>query len=204
MSTNIDFYFDFMSPFAYLARHRLVQVAGEYSCDITYKPVDLPRLKLAVGNTGPSNREMPIKLKYLVRDLNRWADMYGVKLGFIGNVNSEKLNKGVFFAEQHGKATEYVKVAYDLTWGESGAPDDEALLRKAASEVGLDEGAFLAYLDSAEANEAFEASNAQAIELGVFGVPTMVIDDEMWWGNDRLFMVESYLTEKHAPNRATG
>ena len=203
MSTNIDFYFDFMSPFAYLASHRLAHSAGEYSCDITYKPIDLARAKKAVGNTGPSNREMPVKLKYLVDDLKRWAEMYRIPLGFIGNVNSGQLNKGTFYAQEKGKATEYVREAYRLTWGESGAPDDVELLRKLALSLDWDPSEFLAYLDSNEADKAYEATIEEAIERGVFGVPTMVIDDQMWWGNDRLFMVETYLTERHAPTRAS-
>lgn len=203
MNTSIDFYFDFMSPFAYLARHRLAQCAGEYSCKINYRPVHLQRLKLAVGNDGPSNREMPIKLKYLVEDLKRWAAIYDVPFGFIGNVNTEKLNKGVFFAEQKGKAADYVKEAYRLTWGESGTPDDEGLLRGLAEILGWDGDEFMIFLDSAQANNAYEATNEEAIAKGVFGVPTMVIDDQMWWGNDRLFMVETYLRERFAPARAS-
>ena len=132
MHTNIDFYFDFMSPFAYLARHRLAATAAEYACEITYKPIDLVKAKLAVGNTGPSNREMPVKLKYLVKDLKRWADLYGLPFGFIGNVNTAQLNKGVFYAQKQGRVDDYVDQAYRLTWGESGAPDDVELLRKLA------------------------------------------------------------------------
>jgi len=203
MSTNIDFYFDFMSPFAYLARHRLAACAAEYACEITYKPIDLAKAKLAVGNTGPSNREMPIKLKYLVKDLKRWAGLYGLPFGFIGNVNTAKLNKGVFYAQQKGRVDDYVDQAYRLTWGESGAPDDVELLRKLALSLDFDPSDFLAYVDSDDADNAYQATIDEAISKGVFGVPTMTIDDEMWWGNDRLFMLEAYLAERFSSSKAT-
>jgi len=202
MSTNIDFYFDFMSPFAYLARHRLAACAAEYACEITYKPIDLAKAKLAVGNTGPSNREMPIKLKYLVKDLKRWADLYNLPFGFIGNVNTAKLNKGVFYAHENGRVDDYVSQAYHLTWGESGAPDDVELLRKLALSLDWDPSDFLAYLDSDDAENAYQASIDDAISKGVFGVPTMTIDDEMWWGNDRLFMLEAFLAERFSSSKA--
>jgi len=203
MSTNIDFYFDIMSPFAYLARHRLAQSAGEYSCEITYKPIDLAQAKLAVGNTGPSNREMPVKLKYLVADLKRWAEIYGLPFGFIGNVNTAQINKGVFYAQSKGRAADYVKEAYRLTWGESGAPDDVELLRGLALSFDWDPSEFLAYVDSEDASNAYQASIDDAIATGVFGVPTMVVEDQMWWGNDRLFMLEAFLAERFAPSRAS-
>ena len=203
MHTTIDFYFDFMSPFAYLAHHRLAATAAEYACEINYKPIDLAQAKLAVGNTGPSNREMPIKLKYLVKDLKRWADMYGLPFGFIGNVNTAKLNKGVFYAQKQGRVADYVNEAYRLTWGESGAPDDVELLRKLALSFEWDPIAFLDYLDSGEAANLYQATIDEAISRGVFGVPTMTIDEEMWWGNDRLFILEAHLAERFSSAKAT-
>ncbi len=198
MMTRIDFYFDFMSPFAYLARHRLVHLAGQYRADIGYKPIDLPRIKRAIGNNGPSNSQLPVKLNYLVKDLKRWAAMYGIPLGFPVDLNTERINKGVFYAlRQNGDATAYVKEAYQMTWVEGGAPDDEALLKTLALRLGWDPDKFLEFLGSGEARDAYEASNQEAISRGVFGVPTIIIGDEMWWGNDRLFMVEDYLAKSN-------
>ena len=199
---NIDFYFDVMSPFAYLARHRLVEIAKNYGCTVTYKPIDLAQAKLAVGNTGPSNREMPVKLEYLVKDLKRWAAKYDLPFGFIGNVNTALINKGVFYAEKHDRTEDYVREAYRLTWGESGAPDDVEVLRKLALSFGWRPSDFLDFIASEEAETSYRASINEAIKKGVFGVPTMMIDGEMWWGNDRLFMVDEYLFSRAAPTQA--
>ena len=198
---NIDFYFDIMSPFAYLARHRLEQIVQNYSCTVTYKPIDLAQAKLAVGNTGPSNREMPVKLKYLVEDLKRWAGKYDVPFGFIGNVNTALINKGVFYAEKHDRTVDYVREAYRVTWGESGAPDDVELLRKLALNFGWRPSDFLSFIESEEAEIAYKATINEAISKGVFGVPTMMIGEEMWWGNDRLFMVDEYLFSHAEPSQ---
>lgn len=195
MSATVDFYFDFMSPFAYLARHRLVQIARDVDCKVNYKPIDLPRAKLAIGNNGPANRDLPVKLRYLIADLKRWADIYRIPLGYIGNVNTAQLNKGVFYAIQCGCAEAYVREAYQMTWAESGVPDDPCLLEDLAKRLGWSPNDFASFLESPEAADAYEATNAEAIARGVFGVPTVMIDDQMWWGNDRLFMVEEYLRQ---------
>lgn len=193
MSVTIDFYFDFMSPFAYLARHRLVQIVKERGCEIHYKPIDLPRAKLAIGNNGPANRDLPVKLRYLITDLKRWAEIYKIPLGYIGNVNTERLNKGVFYAVQKASAEAYVREAYRMTWGESGTPDDPRLLAELARKLNWSASDFMSFLDSPAAASEYEATNAEAIARGVFGVPTVMIGDQMWWGNDRLFMVEEFL-----------
>ncbi|NMY65593.1 2-hydroxychromene-2-carboxylate isomerase [Pseudomonas sp. WS 5018] len=191
---HLDFYFDFLSPFAYLARHRLVQIAEKHGADIAYKPIDLARAKLAIGNNGPTNRELPIKLAYLTKDLERWADRYAMPLAVIKNHNSRLLNIGTFFAEDCGQAGRYVEIAYRLTWGEGGAPDDEALHRQLAREMDWREMEFLAFLQSPGAAERYEASTQAAIAKHVFGVPMTMIGEDMWWGNDRLMFVDEYLS----------
>ena len=199
--TNVEFYFDFMSPFAYLASHRLRQCRQEYGCDIAYNPIDLTRAKKAAGNTGPANREIPVKLRYLIEDLKRWAALYGIPMGFIGNLNSAPLNKGTFYAAAKGQAEDYVERAYTLTWGLSGAPDDVGLLHNLAEGLGWDAEEFLAYIGGDEAEHTYDMSNEDAIALGVFGVPTMIADGQMWWGNDRIFMLETYLETQRTPEK---
>lgn len=198
-SLAIDFYFDFLSPFAYLARYKLAQIADEHSCTINYKAIDLDQAKKAIGNTGPSNRDMPIKLGYLIKDLARWAERYGVPLLPVKNHNSRLLNLGTYYAELHGKSRDYVEAAYRRTWGEGGAPDDEALLRGIASELAWDPEEFLRYVNSAEAAERYQATTREAIGRGVFGVPTFMVGEQMWWGNDRLLFLEEYLAEQCIP-----
>lgn len=195
MPRTIEFYFDFMSPFAYLANHKLTEIADRYGMPIAYKAIDLARAKLAIGNNGPSNRDLPVKLRYLHTDMRRWAERYGIPLAGIKNHNSRQLNIGTSYAEARGVTARYAREAYHLIWGIGAAPDDEAVLRTIARTMAWDEDEFLAYLASEAGVAAYDAQTARASEKGVFGVPTVIIDDQMWWGNDRLFMVEEYLRE---------
>ena len=193
---QIDFYFDFLSPYAYLARHRLTELAAEHGATIVYKPIDLGRAKLAIGNNGPANRNMPVKLSYLTTDLKRWAAIYGVPFGGIKNHNSERLNIGTFFARTDEEVAAYIKQTYDLLWGIGAAPDDEAVIRQVARTMNWNEEKFLVFTCSAEGKAAYERSTEQAISKGIFGVPTMMLEDQMWWGNDRIFMLEQVLKSR--------
>lgn len=201
MSTSgtIEFFFDFLSPFAYLTQQKLPALAQRYGYALRFVPIDLPRAKLAAGNTGPSNRQVPAKLRYLTADMNRWAQRYGVPLKFPKTFASERMNKGTLFAQDRGKALEYVTAGFASAWGHGGEDlNDSTLLARIARDMGWPEAEFLAFVDSAEAAERFEAINLEAHRRGVFGVPTMLIGEEMWWGNDRLQFLEESLQQQSA------
>ncbi len=192
----IDFYFDFMSPFAYLAQKRLPELAARYGYGIVYKPFDLPSAKKAAGNFGPSNREVPAKLRYLTADMNRWAARYGVPLKFPSSFASQRMNIGTFFAQERNKAQEYVTAAYGRAWASGEDMSDTEVLAGLAREMNWAESEFVDYIDSPVGAQRFEAANLEAQSRGVFGAPTMLIGDDMWWGNDRLDFLEEYLKQK--------
>ncbi|ASW04110.1 2-hydroxychromene-2-carboxylate isomerase [Paraburkholderia aromaticivorans] len=189
----VDFYFDFLSPFSYLANHRLSKLAQDHSFSVRYHTIDLARVKTAIGNIGPSNRDLKVKLDYLKVDLQRWAELYGIPLVFPANYNSRRMNTGLYYPGAVAQAADYVDVVFHAVWGEGMAPDAESLPALASETLGWDRAAFGAFLSSDAATKAYDEQTQAAIERKVFGVPTMFLGDEMWWGNDRLFMLESAL-----------
>lgn len=193
---KIDFYFDFLSPFSYLANHRLNEISVELDAEVIYHSIDLGRAKVAIGNVGPSNRDLPIKLAYLSKDLQRWARLYGLPLKFVPNFNTRQLNTGMFYASREGRDAEYVRLAFHRTWGMGGAPDDEDVLQSIAAEMGWNAERFLGFVNSEEGATVFQDSTSEAIARHVFGVPTMMLGDEMWWGNDRLSFMETFLKKR--------
>lgn len=192
----IDFFLDFVSPFAYLAHSQLPELARKHGYELRYRPIDLPAAKLAAGNTGPPNVSMPIKLRYLRKDLDRWAERYKIPISFPPSLKSELANKGVFFAEAKGQCEDYVRHVWSHSWGEGQDMSSEDLLAEIASELGWEPDAFLAYVHSEEAEDAYRLSNEEAHSRGVFGAPIMMIGEEMWWGNDRLFFLDEYLSSQ--------
>ncbi len=194
MTASIAFYFDFISPYSYLAHTQLPRIAACYGRNIAYHPVDLTALKLQGGNTGPASREQPLKFKYNYADFARWSARYGVPMKRLGGYDPKcRLTRGTFYAADRGQAGDYVTATWTRIWGQGGSLADEALMRDVAREMGWNADEFLTFLDSAEADRRFTAETKAAHAAGVFGVPTMTIGDELWWGNDRLDFLEDYL-----------
>ena len=190
---NINFFFDFLSPFSYLASFKLVELAEETGNKIIYHPIDLAKAKKAIGNIGPTNRDMPVKLSYLKQDIDRWASLYNIPLKFIPNFNTEKLNKGMFYSDDESEQAKYVKFAFFLTWGKGNAPDSQLVFDEVCNGLGWNINDFLNFIESDEASKEYQKSTENAINKHIFGVPTMMVDEYMWWGNDRIDFLKQFL-----------
>ncbi|MAG31303.1 MAG: 2-hydroxychromene-2-carboxylate isomerase [Deltaproteobacteria bacterium] len=195
MSRTIDYYFDFMSPFAYLATQQLVEIASKHDCVIDYRPIELPRAKLAAGNDGPSNQKIPAKLKYMIADLTRWAEHYGIPFNPITGQDSARMNTGTFYAIDRNQADAYVAEGFRLGYVEGSDLNDDSVLAALARSLGWQIDEFMAFLESSEGRDRYEVCNLEAHEREVFGVPMMMLGDEMWWGNDRLDFLDRFLSQ---------
>jgi 2-hydroxychromene-2-carboxylate isomerase len=193
MQPQMEFYFDFVSPFSYLALQRLPEIAKRFGYEVDYRPVDLKRIKQLAGNTGPATREIPMKLRYARIDQQRWGSRYGVPIATPAFYDSSRLNCGFFFAADRGRQREYLMLAFRKVWGEGGHMLDEALLAGVARHLGWDEQAFIDYTLSQDGDRRYALSTECAHKRQVFGVPTILIGDDMWWGNDRLDFLEEHL-----------
>lgn len=196
MTRSIDFYFDFISPFSYLAQRKLPEVAQRHGYTIEYRPMDIPEAKIAAGNYGPSNREVLPKIKVMMADLDRWAKHYGVPLAFPASFDCAHWNCATLFARQQDKAEEYVTRAFHRIWGLGIDPRDRQELHACAFESGLDPDAAILFVESSVGQNEYRKSRAQAIQRGVFGAPMMFVDEQIFWGNDRIQFLDDYLTNK--------
>jgi 2-hydroxychromene-2-carboxylate isomerase len=199
----IDFYFDFISPFSYLAHQRLPQLASRYGYTLAYHVADLATLKRLAGNTAPRMVEMPLKLNYSRIDQKRWADRYGVPITPpAGSHDSSWLNRGFFYAADREQVKDYVVAVWTRMRRDGRDLAEEASWREVAQDLGWNADEFVAYVRSPEALAKYQQASQAAHDRGVFGVPTMLIGKEMWWGNDRLDFLEEYLKSEAARQRA--
>jgi 2-hydroxychromene-2-carboxylate isomerase len=199
MERKIDFYFDFISPFSYLAYHRLPDLAARFGYTLDYHVADLSELRRLAGNTGPRQTEQPLKLPYSRIDQKRWADRYGLPIKPpLGSHDSSLLNRGTFYALDRGQVRSYLDNAWSKMRRDGRDIAEEALRRDIARDLGWAPDEFLAFTLSPQSQDRYQASTQQAHARGVFGVPTMVIGDEMWWGNDRLDFLEEFLKSSAA------
>lgn len=204
MQRVLKFYFDFISPFSYLAHHRLPALAASYGYELDYRVADLAELRRLAGNTGPRQTEQPLKLPYSRTDQRRWADRYGIPIKPpAGSHDSSWINRGSFYALDRGRIKDYLDIAWTKMRRDGRDIADEAFRRDVAKDLGWEADDFIAFTQSEDSMARYRASTQQAHRRGVFGVPTMLIGNEMWWGNDRLDFLEEFLRAAEQPRAAS-
>jgi len=198
----IDFYYDFISPFSYLGYQRLPELAARFGYRINHHVADLAKLKQLAGNTAPRMVDMPLKLRYSRVDQKRWADRYGVPITPpSGSHDSSWLNRGTFYAADRNQAGDYVTAVWTRMRRDGRDLAEESTWREVAGDLGWKADDFVAFVRSEDSRARYQQATQQAYERGVFGVPTMMIGDEMWWGNDRLDFLEEFLKSRVASDR---
>ncbi len=196
MERQVDFYFDVVSPYSYLAFGRVERICQEAGAELVLRPMLLGAVHNAVGITAPI--EVRSKASYQLRDIQRWAEYYGLPMRFPEPFPFRTLK--TMRAAMTGEDLEpFVREAFALYWEEGGAPkgleeaDEDEPVREVARRIGRDPEEVLEKAASGEAKEALKGATAEALERGVFGAPAFFVGDEMFWGNDRLHFVEAAL-----------
>lgn len=194
MSVNVDFYFDFGSPTAYLAHKRLQQLKSQYEFTINYKPVLLGGIFKASNNQSPVAN--PAKGAYMLsHDLPRFAQRYGVPLKFNPHfpINTLSLMRGAYGAVEEGCFEGYVEALYDGLWQEELNLGDLAVVKTRLEAAGLDADKLIALTQEQHIKDALIAATEEAVARGAFGAPTMYVGDEMFFGQDRIDFIEERL-----------
>lgn len=190
MRGTIRFCFDFISPYAYLAWTQLPRLAARHGHDVEPIPVLFAALLDAHGTLGPA--EVPARRRYLIRDVARKARELGVPLDvpFAHPFNPLLALRVASLPMAGAERARVIDVLYRATWVErvdvTHAPAVADTLRAAGLDPSLVERA-------GEAKERVRAQTTDAIARGVFGVPTMLVGDELFWGTDSLGALERFL-----------
>ena len=201
MGKKLEFFFDCSSPWTYLAFSRIEEIARRHGADLVWKPILVGGVFNAVNPSVYEGRERPVKAKarYYQKDLRDWAQLYGLKIGqpSVFPVNSVKAMRGAFVAHEQGRIAPYSRRVFESYWGEDRDISQDNVLREIAGAVGLAEGEFFSKIAAAEYKEKLKASTDELIERGGFGSPTIFVDGNMFFGNDRLVLVEHELARPH-------
>jgi len=194
MSKVLEFYFDIVSPTAYLAHKRLQQLADQYALEIKYVPMLLGGVFKATGNTTPV--AIPAKGKYMLEsDLPRFTKRYGVPLNLnpFFPINSLNLMRGAIAAQRLDCFDTYIDVAYNAMWIDGKNMGDPEVVAATLTEAGLDAGALMELSQDPEVKAELVSNTEAAVERGAFGAPTLYMDGEMFFGQDRLDFIEEAL-----------
>lgn len=195
MAQTVDFFFDFVSPYTYLAHTRVEGIAARTGATFRRRPMHLLNLMKQTGNS-PTTLVCANKMKYAGADIGRWVSRYGVPFRFNARVfeaDQSLALRGGFAAREAGCEDAYDQAIFRAFWADAVAVNDRAALTGVLDAAGLDGRALLSRADEAVNGERLEASTRLAAERGVFGSPTFVVGDELFFGNDRLDFLEERL-----------
>jgi 2-hydroxychromene-2-carboxylate isomerase len=197
MPKKLEFFYDCSSPWTYLAFTRIEDVANRHDAELIWRPILVGGLFNTVNPSVYESRAkpVPVKAKYYVKDLRDWAKFYGIKIGnpTVFPVNSVKAMRGALVADEHRIISRYSKRVFESYWGDDKDISQDDVMRKIVREIGLDEKEFFAKIASDEYKARLRANVEELIERGGFGSPTMFVEGSMFFGNDRLPLVEHEL-----------
>ena len=193
MSKQVEFFFDYGSPNTYLAWTQLPDMCARHGAELVYKPMLLGGVFQATGNQTPVNIEA--KGAWMGDDMARYAAKYGVP--FVMNpdfiINSLPTMRGVFWAQREGVFDAYNEAVHKAMWVDGVDMNNPEEIGRVISEAGLDAAAMAEALQDGEIKKALIDATNEAVERGCFGAPTMFVDGEMHFGQDRLPWVEEAL-----------
>lgn len=188
---TLDFYFDFSSPFSYLASTQVEALAKRTGATLRWHPILLGGLFKSIGQAeAPILTFSPAKQQYYLADLARWAKHWDVPFAWPSTFPTRSLEAlRVYLALPENRRKAFLDAVYRAYWAEG----KDISSRDVLASCGADADA-LAKSGSDEVKGALRASTEAAAKAGVFGAPTFLVDEkELFWGQDRLLLVEEAL-----------
>jgi 2-hydroxychromene-2-carboxylate isomerase len=193
MARTLEFYFDYGSPYSYLADTQVEGIARRTGATLVRKPMLLGGVFKATGNHSPA--ELPQKSKWSGFDMPLWARHYGVP--FQRNpffpVNTLALMRGAAAAQIDGTFERYHPAVYKAMWVDGRNLNDMKEIVAVLAAAGLDPAKVGARIQDQDVKDRLKATTEEAVARGVFGAPTCFVDNMMFFGNDRLPFVEMAL-----------
>ena len=195
---RIEYFWDPASPYTYLASTQIEALAARAGAALEWRPFLLGKVFEATGNKAPAT--IPHKGKHMFTDLQRWASHYGVPVTMpkVFPVHSVLALRAGLAASAQGKAAGFAKAVMRAYWGEGRDISQPEVVGAVAAAEGLDPAALLAATQEPAIKDALRVNTEEAVKRGAFGAPTFFVGGEMFWGNDRLLLLEQFLAGKLA------
>jgi len=190
---TIEFFWDVGSPYTYLASTRIEQVAQACNAQAHWRPFLLGGVFRDTGNRPPL--EVPAKLNYMLDDLKTWAAHYKMPFTFpsVFPINSLLPMRAAVGADRLGQGKAFATALMRALWLEGKDPSLPETLSEVARSVGLDGEKLSQMAQDAEIKEILKKNTAEAVERGAFGAPTFFVGSKMFWGHDRMILLEAYV-----------
>jgi 2-hydroxychromene-2-carboxylate isomerase len=201
--TVIEYFYSAHSAYAYLGSARLMEIAAAAGRTLDHRPMDLGRV-VAVTGPGPNNRRTPERRAYFSgREIERWAEYRSAPVmgRFPTHHDKDMTLANAMLIAGLREGLDIDRLAHRMLeahWRDDADLADPATLSRLAGEVEVEPAPLLAAAASPEVLETYEANTAEAIARSVFGSPTYFVDGDMFYGQDRLELVERALMKPFA------
>ena len=191
MTKSIDFYFDIISPYSYLA-HKKIRILKKKGVNFNYKPILVGGLHNLQGITPPAF--IKPKLNHMINDCVLFAKKDNFEFIWNSNfpINSLSLMRGYLFIE-HDKKELYLDIMFDGYWKDNLDLSKEENLIKLLKKCNIDDNIFLEGIKDSKIKDNLKSVTKEAHDKNIFGAPTFLINNKIFWGQDRLeFALEEY------------
>jgi 2-hydroxychromene-2-carboxylate isomerase len=192
MPKSVPIYVDIKSPYAYVAIAPARQLETDYDIELRWLPytLDIPSY---LGSVDGRNAHQWRRVRYSYMDARRFANKQGLIVkGPLKIFNTRPAHIGMLYAERQGVLRAYIDCAFELFWKREFDVEDIAAVAAMLGQAGADAAGFAAYA-AGEGGADHDRLRAEAEAAGVFGVPMIVVDGELFWGSDRIEMVRERL-----------
>jgi len=186
MIKPFDFYFDFISPYSFLAHKEIRKIENKAKIKIRYKPILLGGLHNLHGIKAPAF--IPAKAKHMVRDCKLIAERNNVRFKFNSYfpIKSLDLMRGVLVAEEDNIKDYYIDNIFSNIWQDGLNMNDEIIVQKVLKNLNINYKTFALRSTSSLIKDSLRKKTSEAYEKGIFGAPTFVSNNKVFWGQDRI------------------
>ena len=191
MIKSFEFYFDFSSPYSFLAHKQIGKIEKENSIKMKYMPIFLGDLLNLAGIKA--NIDIPIKAKYMIKDCKLWAEKYNITFKFNNYFPIKTLNlmRCILVAEKKDKDSAQILITkiFDAIWKDGINLNDNTIVEKLLQNLDLNPKTFLMEAIEPKIKDELKKRTDDAYQKGIFGAPSFIINNKVFWGQDRLEFV---------------
>ena len=186
---TVDYYLSLASPYTYMGHVRFIALTEKLNTKVMLKPVNMAKILSETGGL-PVGERSPERQAYRLQELERWQKHLDIPLNLKPKffpVNDMQAAKVVIAAELYGENSVNLAGAYlRAVWAEEKNIADPAIIIAIANNLGLDGELLISQSTSTKITKSFECNTQDALGAGVFGAPTYVVGEQLFWGQDRI------------------
>ena len=189
MIKSFEFYFDFISPYSFLAHKEIIKIEKANTIKIKYMPILLGGLHNLAGIKAPGF--IPIKAKYMIKDCKLWAEKYNIIFKFNNYfpIKTLDLMRCVLVAEKKNFVQNFINKVFDAIWKDGLNLNDNTIVEKLLKNQDINPKTFLMEAVDPKIKDELKKRTDAAFKKGIFGTPSFIVNNKIFWGQDRLEFV---------------